>query len=89
MQDVNHQLFSDSVYGECEQTGKDKKEEIDRLLEDFDLLDMKERHPMSLSGGQKQRLAIVTAILSEKRILVSTNRQADWITGICAKYLPL
>mgnify|MGYP002795419236 FL=1 len=70
MQDVNHQLFSDSVYGECEQTGKDKKEEIDRLLEDFDLLDMKERHPMSLSGGQKQRLAIVTAILSEKRILV-------------------
>lgn len=70
MQDVNHQLFSDSVYGECEQSSKATKEEIEQLLKDFDLLEMKDRHPMSLSGGQKQRLAIVTAILSKKRVLV-------------------
>ena len=28
------------------------------------------RHPMSLSGGQKQRLAVATALLSEKPILI-------------------
>ena len=76
MQDVNHQLFYDSVWNECEQavgtddTGMVDEARITDALEEFDLLRLKERHPMSLSGGQKQRLAVVTALLSKKRVLI-------------------
>ena len=68
MQDVNHQLFYDSVWNECEQAGN--AGQIEEILQKFDLLDFKERHPMALSGGQKQRLAVATALLSGKEILI-------------------
>ena len=71
MQDVNHQLFSDSVWDECELSAPGKNpEEIERLLKRFDLLEYREVHPMALSGGQKQRLAVASAILSDKKILI-------------------
>jgi len=71
MQDVNHQLFSDSVYNECKLgTDNISHERIFKILEQFDLLKYKDAHPMALSGGQKQRLAIVTSILSNKKILI-------------------
>ncbi len=71
MQDVNHQLFSDSVYNECKLgTGNISDEYILKVLEQFDLLEYKDSHPMALSGGQKQRLAIVTSILSGKKVLI-------------------
>lgn len=71
MQDVNHQLFSDSVWNECELAQPDcPPERIEEILRSFDLLDFKDRHPMALSGGQKQRLAVATAILSNKDVLV-------------------
>lgn len=71
MQDVNHQLFSDSVWNECELSMPDcPAERIEKILDVFDLLDFKDRHPMALSGGQKQRLAVATAILSGKYLLV-------------------
>ncbi len=71
MQDVNHQLFSDSVWDECELSMPEvRAEEIEKTLKAFDLMEFKERHPMALSGGQKQRLAVATAILSGKRLLV-------------------
>ena len=69
--DVNHQLFSDSVWNECELAQPDcPPERIEEILRSFDLLDFKDRHPMALSGGQKQRLAVATAILSDKDVLV-------------------
>lgn len=71
MQDVNHQLFSDSVWNECELSMPDcPAERIEKILEAFDLLEFRDRHPMALSGGQKQRLAVATAILSDKYLLV-------------------
>lgn len=70
MQDVNHQLFSDSVWNECMLADPDCQSFVEETLEAFDLLDFKDRHPMALSGGQKQRLAVATAILSNKRVLV-------------------
>lgn len=71
MQDVNHQLFSDSVWDECELSiPEGRAEEIEKILKAFDLLEFKERHPMALSGGQKQRLAVAAAILSGKRLLL-------------------
>ncbi|MFR3031014.1 MAG: ATP-binding cassette domain-containing protein, partial [Blautia sp.] len=43
---------------------------VEEVLRAFDLLELRECHPMALSGGQKQRLAVATAILSGKRLLV-------------------
>lgn len=71
MQDVNHQLFADSVWNECELAQSDcAPERIEEILRSFDLLSFRDRHPMALSGGQKQRLAVATAILSNKEVLV-------------------
>lgn len=71
MQDVNHQLFSDSVWGECEiSTDNQSYEKINQILLDFNLLEYNGSHPMALSGGQKQRLAIATSILSGKQIIL-------------------
>ena len=71
MQDVNHQLFSDSVWGECRISAPDAPDEkIAEVLDRLQLLSFRERHPMALSGGQKQRLAVATALLSEKPVLI-------------------
>ncbi len=71
MQDVNHQLFSDSVWNECELAQPDcPPEKIAEMLRSFDLMDFKDRHPMALSGGQKQRLAVATAILFDKDMII-------------------
>ena len=71
MQDVGHQLFTDSVSAECALGIKaPNKDEIDRTLEKVDLLAYKERHPLSLSGGQMQRLAVVVSDICGKELLV-------------------
>lgn len=71
MQDVNHQLFSDSVKNECLAANPDATDqEIEELLNSFDLLDCIDRHPLTLSGGQRQRLAICQAIIGKKKFLI-------------------
>ena len=71
MQDVNHQLFTDSVVDECELAAPDaSKEKIDKLLQGSDLLPYKEVHPAVLSGGQRQRLAVCQAVLSGKKVVI-------------------
>ncbi len=71
MQDVNHQLFTDSVETEVS-LGMDDKytfEAVNRVLKMLNIYDLKDRHPMSLSGGQKQRVAIASAVLSHSKII--------------------
>jgi len=71
MQEVNHQLFSDSVKNECLLANEEVSEqEIRELLEKFDLEEYAEYHPMILSGGQRQRLAICQAVMGEKKLLI-------------------
>lgn len=74
MQDVNHQLFSESVMDEVllgVDTPLDNRQAItESILSDLDLLSYKDAHPMSLSGGQRQRVAIASAIASHKEIIV-------------------
>ena len=71
MQDVNHQLFSDSVWGECRLAMEGLSDQrIQEVLDRLNLLAFREKHPMALSGGQKQRLAVATAMLSQKPLLV-------------------
>ena len=71
MQDVNHQLFCETVEEEI-RLGMDEANEgkIDEVINKLGLKDFVNRHPMSLSGGQKQRVAIASAILASKDILI-------------------
>lgn len=71
MQEVNHQLFSDSVKNECLLAKEDAAdEEIRALLAKFDLEEYEDSHPMTLSGGQRQRLAICQAVMGGKKLLI-------------------
>lgn len=69
MQDSNRQLFTESVLDEV-QLGKKGHSREQTILQSVNLLDVKERHPVSLSGGQKQRLSIATAISSNREVIV-------------------
>ena len=70
MQDVNHQLFTETIQDEVMISMKEENEkEADKFLEMLDLIKVKDRHPMSLSGGQKQRAAIASAIASGRSVL--------------------
>ena len=71
MQDVNHQLFTDSVESEVMLSMKEKDEKrCDEILNSLGLGDYKQTHPMALSGGQKQRVAIASAIASDAKIML-------------------
>ncbi len=71
MQDVNHQLFTDSVVSEVMLSMKEKDERrCQEILDTLGLSTYKDTHPMALSGGQKQRVAIASAIAAEAQILL-------------------
>ena len=71
MQDVNHQLFCESVEEEIQLGMKEEDpERVNEVLKSLDLEAYKDRHPMSLSGGQKQRVAIGSSMLCDKKLLV-------------------
>ncbi len=71
MQDVNHQLFTDSVEAEVLLSMKEKDEgRCHEILDSLGLLEYKDTHPMALSGGQKQRVAIASAIAAGAKILL-------------------
>ena len=69
MQDVNYQLFSDSVREEV-LLGAAYPERCNDVLAALGLEQLADRHPMSLSGGQKQRVVVAAAMLSEKPLLL-------------------
>lgn len=71
MQDVNHQLFCETVEEEVQLGMNDENAgDVQKILAELNLDGFAERHPMSLSGGQKQRAAIASAMLSDKEILL-------------------
>ena len=71
MQDVNHQLFTETVLEEVLLGAEEGSEaRADEILGKLGISRYKERHPMSLSGGQKQRVAIASALLAGKKLLV-------------------
>lgn len=74
MQDVDYQLFFDTVENEILTDQKniddDRLDEVARIVKAIDLWDKRTEHPQNLSGGQKQRLALACAFLSSKEIVV-------------------
>ena len=77
MQDVNHQLFTESVRDEVmlsitdkQITDTEKTHRSDEILAQLDLSEYSDKHPMALSGGQKQRTAIASGIASSRPILI-------------------
>ena len=70
MQDVNHQLFTDSVEEEIKLGVKDLSlDRLDNVLFGLELTELKDRHPMSLSGGQKQRVVIASVLCKNSRFI--------------------
>lgn len=69
MQDVNRQLFGESVLEEALLNSKASREQAIDILTRLDLDAVSQRHPASLSGGQKQRVAIASAVCADKEIL--------------------
>ena len=75
-QDVNHQLFTESVLDELmigmenDLSEAKKREEALRILDRFGLKEMADCHPMALSGGQKQRVAIASGVAAGREFLL-------------------
>ncbi|MBE6505003.1 MAG: energy-coupling factor ABC transporter ATP-binding protein [Methanobrevibacter millerae] len=71
MQDVNHQLFTESVLDEVLLSMDEENMDLaENILTNLNLIHLKDKHPMALSGGEKQRVAIASAIASKKEILI-------------------
>ena len=71
MQDVNYELFADSVENECRLGMKNADDTaICKTLQALSLYQFRRRHPNTLSGGQKQRVAVAVSQICGKKILV-------------------
>ena len=70
MQDVNLQLFGDSVLAEIRLGNTATEQEALTTLGRMDLAQYADTHPMALSGGQKQRLAVADGCFSGKELLI-------------------
>ena len=71
MQDVNYQLFAESVEAECTFGIQQPDTALaEQTLQELGLAPFRERHPNTLSGGQKQRLAAATSMAYGKELLV-------------------
>lgn len=71
MQDVNYQLFAESVEAECTFGIKQPDTALaEQTLQELGLALFRERHPNTLSGGQKQRLAAASSMVCGKELLV-------------------
>ena len=71
MQDVNYELFAESVEAEC--SFGIKNPDANLVAETMDALGLtpfSEQHPGTLSGGQKQRLAVAVGQVCKKELIL-------------------
>ncbi len=82
MQDVNYQIFTESVWQEISIVS-DNEEKKTSTLKELGLYDKKDMHPQLLSGGEKQRLMIALAKVSDKPIVIFDEPTS----GLCKKQM--
>ena len=71
MQDVNYQLFAESVAAEPSFGLRHPDTALaEEALRELGLWELRDRHPNTLSGGQKQRLAAAAAMVQGRELLV-------------------
>lgn len=71
MQDVNYELFADSVEAECSFGIRNPDQTlVNATLEELGLTQYRDCHPNTLSGGQKQRVAVAVSMICGKDLLV-------------------
>lgn len=71
MQDVNYELFAESVEAECSFGIRSPNPAlVGATMEKLGLTPFRTRHPNTLSGGQKQRLAVAVSMICGKELLV-------------------
>ena len=71
LQDVNYELFANSVKTECYFGIRNPDETlIESTMEKLGLTPYKDKHPNTLSGGQKQRVAVAVSMICKKELLV-------------------
>lgn len=73
MQDVQRQLFTDSVEAEIELAAGEEVSNAPHtaaVLDALDLAGLADRHPLSLSGGQQQRLVVAAVRVAGRRVVV-------------------
>lgn len=71
MQDVNYELFADSVKAECSFGIRNPSADlIEDTIGRLGLVPYQDRHPNTLSGGQKQRVAVAVSMICGKELLV-------------------
>lgn len=90
MQDVNYQLFAESVEAECTFGIRHPDTALAaKTLEELGLAPFRERHPNTLSGGQKQRLAAASAVVCGKQMLVFDEPTSglDYESMVCLSSL--
>lgn len=71
MQDVNYELFAESVKAECSFGIKNPDEQlIEQTINALGLSRFCDQHPNTLSGGQKQRVAVAVSMICKKQLLI-------------------
>lgn len=71
MQDVNYELFAESVQSEVSFGIKNPNQMVvEQSLNELELTPFRDRHPNTLSGGQKQRVAVAVSMVCNKELLV-------------------
>lgn len=70
-QDVNYELFAESVEAECSFGIKNPDPAlVEQTMQELGIASLKKRHPNTLSGGQKQRVAVAVSMICKKELLV-------------------
>lgn len=71
---------------------KEKKNNINTLLDELGILDLAKRYPNEISGGQRQRVALARALINEPRIIFADeptgsldSKNSTIVYGLLAK----